>query len=179
MTILDTLITIRILKMLTTPFDKTDAFKFGIIDAKGKKIKDPHGQQEENSYDMLHRLVFRLKRIINVVPIENKNFLSYAAAYALIRECYVNQEEPSDLDIRYAEKLLECESNKYNIDIIEELDFVNLFEEGMTAGSAVPTNSSATIDNPIANTTQNIKDTITGVGKKARIRYFRRSKNIK
>ena len=176
MTILDTLITIRILKMLTTPFDKTDAYKFGIIDRQGKKIRNPKGQEEENSYDMLHRLVFRLKRIINLVPVENKNFLSYAAAYALIRECYTNQEEPEDLDIRYAEKLLECAGDKYNIDILEGLDFKELFEDGMVAGAAVPTSNTGTISNPIANTTQNIKDTITGVGKKARLRYFRRSK---
>lgn len=175
MTIIDTLITIRILKMLVTPFKDTDAYKFGIIDINGKKIRNPKTQEEENSYDMLHRLVFRLKRIINLVPVENKNFLSYAAAYALIRECYTNQEEPDDIDIRYAQKLLEGVDNIE----IDDLDFVSMCEDmgiGAIAGSASPTNQTSQIQNPIANTQQNIKDTLTGVGKKARVKYFRRSK---
>lgn len=175
MTILDTLITIRILKMLTTPFEKTEAYKFGIIDKQGKKIRDPKTTAEEDSYDMLHRLVFRLKRIINVVPVENKNFLSYAAAYALIRECQELDEEPVDLDIRYAETLLNLDENKYYTREVDNLDFRSLFEDGMVAGAATPTASDTVINNPIANTKQNIKDTLTGVGKKAKIRYFRRS----
>jgi hypothetical protein len=161
--------------MLTTPFDKMDAYKFGIIDIKGKKIRDPKTPKEEDAYDMLWRLVIRLKRVINLVPVENKNFLSYAAAYALIRECQELDEEPSDLDIRYAETLLTIQENKYYNREIDNLDFQSLFEDGMVAGAATPTGSGNVINNPIANTQQNIKDTITGVGKKAKIRYFRRS----
>ena len=166
MTILDSLIAIRILKMLVTPFDQTDAYKFGIIDKQGKKIRNPKTAEEENSYDVLHRLVFRLKIIINKVPVENKNFLSYAAAYALVRECQELDEEPSDLDIKYAETLLTLQENKYYNKDIDNLDFSSLFED--CEASAMPSSD-------IANTTQNIKGTITGVGKKAKIRYFRRS----
>ena len=36
---IDAAIVYRILKMLVTPFDKTDAFRLGIIDAKGKILK--------------------------------------------------------------------------------------------------------------------------------------------
>lgn len=167
MTILDTLITIRILKMLVTPFEETDAYKFGIIDKQGKKIRNPKTTAEEASYDMLHRLVFRLKIIINKVPVENKNFLSYAAAYALIRECQELDEEPTDLNIKFADTLLNLNENKYFNKDLDNLDFCSLFEEdgaASTVSSTVP-----------ANTVQNIKDTITGVGKKAKIRYFRRS----
>ena len=38
MRIVDTLIVFRILKMLTTPFEKTQAYKFCYIDKKGKRI---------------------------------------------------------------------------------------------------------------------------------------------
>lgn len=162
--------------------DQTDAFRLGIIDRQGKKIRDPKNPAEEAAYDMLWRLVIRLKRIINLVPVENKNFLSYAAAYALIRECQHEDDIPNDLDIRFAEKLLNLDEDKYYNGILEGLDFLELIEDGMgagaIAGSAAPTNATSTIVNPIANTQQNIKDTITGVGKKARLRYFRRSRNL-
>ena len=35
----DALITYRIIKLLVTPFDRQEAFKYGIIDADGKVLK--------------------------------------------------------------------------------------------------------------------------------------------
>ena len=35
---IDLFVTYRFLKLLTTPFNKTDAYKFGIIDDKGKVL---------------------------------------------------------------------------------------------------------------------------------------------
>ena len=61
----DGLITYRILKMLVTPFKETDAYRLGIIDDKGKLLKKKLETQEElDNYTLLHRLVFRMKRII-------------------------------------------------------------------------------------------------------------------
>ena len=37
---IDLFVTYRFIKLLTTPFEKTDAFKFGIIDENGNRIKD-------------------------------------------------------------------------------------------------------------------------------------------
>jgi hypothetical protein len=39
---IDLFVTYRFLKLLTTPFEKTDAFKNGIIDEKGNRIKKPN-----------------------------------------------------------------------------------------------------------------------------------------
>jgi hypothetical protein len=94
--------------MLVTPFDKTDAYKLGIIDAKGKLLKRSNQLrtvEERNAYTLLHRLVFRLKRIIEKVPIENKKFLSFAAALALIRENYEKGIEPINLESMFLESL--------------------------------------------------------------------------
>ena len=80
--VIDSLIVFRILKMLTTPFNKTPAYKFGFIDAKGNRIKtlpdpnnknvklenNPRTAEEKNSLTPLHRLVFNLKKIIEKVP---------------------------------------------------------------------------------------------------------------
>ena len=114
--LVDSLITFRILKMLVTPFDKTDAFRFGIIDAKGKILKsesDLHTSDEREAYTLLHRLVFRLKRIIEKVPVENKHFLSIAAAYALIHEHY-ETGEPIDLELQFINKLKEPLTEEVN-----------------------------------------------------------------
>ena len=66
----DSVIAYRILKLLVTPFDKTDAFKLGIIDDKGNelmKMRDLNTVQERDAYTLLHRLVFRLKKIIEKI----------------------------------------------------------------------------------------------------------------
>ena len=38
---IDLFVTYRFLRLLTTPFEKTDAYKFGIIDKDGNRVKKP------------------------------------------------------------------------------------------------------------------------------------------
>lgn len=116
----DSLITYRILRLLTTPFEETDAFKLGIIDSKGKELKKMsqlNSVQERDAYTILHRLVYRLKKIIERVPIENKKILSYAAALALIKEQYSAGSEPINLEELYLEKL--------NTQLDEEIQYIH------------------------------------------------------
>lgn len=174
MSIADDLITIRILKRLTTPFEKMEAFKLGIIDAKGKKIRDPKTPQEKESYDLLWRLVIRLKIVLNLIPIGNKSFLSYAAAYALIRECVNESKEPNDLEIMFTEAVLN-ETYKYQDINLFDLDFKSLSEEGIGGVAPAAPGIAPAADVP-TNSTKNIAGTITGVNKKSKMRYFRRSK---
>lgn len=165
MALADTLITYKIIKILTTPFTQTDAYRLGVIDAQGKQIKKPTTPAEQESYNVLNRLVFRLKIVLNLIPFENKQFLSYAAALLLVRECYYDNEIPENLD----ELFLESINNRVAEDITP-FGFKSLLEDGEGGMTSAP---SATVP---ANAVANIKDTITGVGKKAKIRYFRRSK---
>jgi hypothetical protein len=106
----DSIITFRILHLLVTPFDQTEAFRRGIIDAKGKELKrmrDLHSVEDRDAYTLLHRLVYRLKKIIEKVPVENKKFLSIAAAYSLIKEHYEFGKEPINLEEQFLNKLNE------------------------------------------------------------------------
>jgi hypothetical protein len=92
----DAVITYRILKKLTTPFDETDAYRLGIIDAKGKVLKkwnDLNSVEERDAYTILDRMIFRLKRIIQKVPVENRRISSYAAALSLVKEHHDAAEE--------------------------------------------------------------------------------------
>lgn len=116
----DNIIAFRILRLLTTPFEETDAFKQGIIDAKGRELKrmrELHTDAELEAYTLLHRLVFRLKKIIEKVPIDNKKIVSYAAAIALIREQLDNNTEPADLEARFVVKM--------RSELTEEMNWVN------------------------------------------------------
>jgi hypothetical protein len=118
----DSIIAYRILHMLVTPFESTEAFRLGIIDKNGKELKhmrDLNTVDERDSYTLLHRLVYRLKRIINKVPIDNKRLVSFAAAYSLVKEEYDNGKEPMDLETKFLKRM--------NQDLTEEMDAVTAY----------------------------------------------------
>lgn len=84
---IDLLITYRVIKLLVTPWEKHDAYKLGIIDDKGKvlrKARTLKTSEEKNSYTLLHRFVFNLKRLIGIVPGGKSKLGSYAAALGLL-----------------------------------------------------------------------------------------------
>ena len=84
---IDLLITYRIIKLLTTPFEKQDAYRLGIIDKNGKvlrKTKELKTGKERDAYTILHRFVFNLKRLINLVPGGKSKLGTYAAALGLL-----------------------------------------------------------------------------------------------
>jgi len=100
--VVDALIAYRLLKLLVTPFNKTKAYKMGIIDDKGKvliKKKDfarkiPSNKRSEaiNSYTLLIRFVFNLKRLLSKVGVRGPLGSAAAAAIAFFRE--ENQYNP-------------------------------------------------------------------------------------
>jgi hypothetical protein len=107
---IDTLIAYRILNMLTTPFNRTDAYRLGIIDAKGnlKKHENRLTSQERGAYTLLHRLVFRLKKILDRSP-HSQSFSSLAAATSVIKDSL----EHGESDTLEEEFLVLETANKY------------------------------------------------------------------
>lgn len=141
----DSLITYRILRLLTTPFIDTDAYRLGIIDAKGKELKKMsqlNTVAERDAYTLLHRLVFRLKRIIEKVPLENKKLLSFAAALALVKEHVELKKEPLDLEHRYLNKLKES--------LTEEIKLVEDFQSSFKLKSFRYFLEDAPVNNAVA-----------------------------
>jgi hypothetical protein len=140
---IDTAITYRILRILTKPWTEQDAYKMGIVDAHGNPLRKYSDltQTEKNCYTILVRLVFRLKRLIEKIPVGNKQLLSYAAALALIKECRDLDHEPVDLEgifyeVREMEgldvKLVEAFLN----DDLPMKNFKQFCEDGGVAGAA-------------------------------------------
>ena len=91
---LDAWIVYRFIKTLVTPFDETDAFKLGVVDANGKlKLKtDKMTSEQKASYTLFHRLVFNIKRLIEKIPGGKSKIGSYAAALFLLREQLGDEE---------------------------------------------------------------------------------------
>ena len=96
--VIDALIAYRVLKLLVTPFNRTKAFKLGIIDDKGKvliKSKDlPNSGPKREAYTLLIRFVFNLKRLLSKVGIRGPLGTSAAAALAFFKD-----ENGSNLEI--------------------------------------------------------------------------------
>ena len=100
--VVDALIAYRLLKLLVTPFNKTKAYQMGIIDDKGKVLikkrdfarKIPSNKRAEaiNSYTLLIRFVFNLKRLLSKVGVRGPLGSAAAAAIAFFRE--ENQYNP-------------------------------------------------------------------------------------
>ena len=85
--ITDAIVVLRILKLLTTPIEKSDAYKYGIIDKNGKKIKKPESSSEREAYTILNRFIFKLQYALMKSPDRGaKRLLSLAAAMAILRE---------------------------------------------------------------------------------------------
>lgn len=91
--------------MLTTPFEKTEAFKLGIIDKNGHRIlKDKSSKPEvellttkqKNAYTILHKLVFNIKKLFNKVPGLRTKVGTYAAALFLLKDTFKEHVEDPD-----------------------------------------------------------------------------------
>lgn len=109
----DLVYTFRFLTLLTTPFEKTEAYKLGIIDADGKRLKDKkvESDNERSAFTPFHRLVFNIKRLMAKAPGGSSRLASYAAALYLIKE-------KLELSDRSIEKIMEAAD-------IDPLDILN------------------------------------------------------
>jgi len=82
----DTVYALRFLRLLTMPWEKTAAFKMGIVDENGNRIKKPETSEEKEAYTIFHRLVFNIRRLLSKIPIGKSTIARYLAAFWLIKE---------------------------------------------------------------------------------------------
>ena len=92
--IIDTLFVFRLLRKLTMKYEKWDAFKSGVIDKNGNIIvkKKERDKKQKDSFNMLDRLAWNLKRLIGKVPGGKSQVASYVAALALIKEYTIREK---------------------------------------------------------------------------------------
>jgi hypothetical protein len=84
----DLVYTFRFLKLLVTKFEDTDAYKLGIIDVDGKRIKTKNieSSDEKSAFTTFHRLVFNIKKLLAKVPGGGSKLASYVSALFLLKE---------------------------------------------------------------------------------------------
>lgn len=106
--LVDNLITLRMLRLFTVKYEETDAYRLGIINDKGEqliKMRNFVRREQSDAYTLLHRLVFRLRGLIEKIPFVKSRLANYAAALILIREKIVKEEEFWETDDVLLEKL--------------------------------------------------------------------------
>ena len=123
---IDLFVTYRFIKLLTTPFEKTDAFKMGIIDKDGNRLpKKLYKIDERNAYTVLHKLVFNIKKLFQKVPGLRTKVGTYAAALFLLKDTF--KEHVEDPKMFEKEFLKYLEENNIELDdsIAEEVSLDN------------------------------------------------------
>jgi hypothetical protein len=127
---IDLFVTYRFLKLLTTPFSKTDAFKFGIIDEKGNRIMQKGISQPEvplntterqSSYTILHKLVFNIKKIFEKVPGLRTKVGTYAAALFLLKDTFKESVDDHHMFEKEFMKYLKENNIEFDDSISEEV----------------------------------------------------------
>ena len=123
----DLVYTFRFLKLLVTSFEDTDAYKLGIIDEKGQRIKTKkiESSEEKSSFTTFHRLVFNIKKLLAKVPGGGSKLASYVSALFLLKEHFGVTENN-------LEKILK-ESGVDMLDLLQEQSEWFVLEDEMVA----------------------------------------------
>jgi hypothetical protein len=148
--IIDNLIAYKVLKMLVTNFTDTEAFKLGIIDAKGKSLRKANTlttTQEKDAYTFLNRLVFNMKKIINKLPGGENKTKSLVAALWLVKETYQSGSRSTAMMQEKFDKLMTMLDNRVSL-VEEELLVKKFLSEEGDAGAMNVTGAAVSTDEP-------------------------------
>ena len=139
---IDLFVTYRFIKLLVTPFEKTEAYKLGIIDkdgkrkteqtvARGVRPTDLNTAEKKNAYTVLHKLVFNIKKIFGKVPGLRTKLGTYAAALFLLKDTFKEHVEDPDVFEKEFMKYLKEEGYEIDNTISEEvIGFGELLPKG-------------------------------------------------
>ena len=129
---IDLFVTYRFIKLLVTPFDKTPAFKLGIIDKDGARVTEKTvsrgmqptvliGDEQKSAYTVLHKLVFNIKKIFQKVPGLRTKLGTYAAALFLLKDTFKESVDDPDMFEKEFMKYLKEEGYEIDNTISEEV----------------------------------------------------------
>jgi len=147
MSAVDVYVAYKFVKILSTPWKKTDAYKLGIIDDKGKilkKSKELETGEERKAYTIFHRLIWNVKRLLDKLPPGRTRIGSFVAAMWMLRE-YADKK--GCVDNLMEDSLLEYLKDNH---IITKIELQNeLFEETFNESEKVLRKGSYTLKNDI------------------------------
>jgi len=148
--IVDNLIAYKILSMMVTNFEDTQAYKLGIIDKTGKVLRKSSSlktTEERDAYSYLDRLVFNMKKIINKIGGENK-LKSLIAGLWLVKEYYETNDRSTALMEEKFDNIIKMLDN--SVSLVEEEIIVTRFlsEDGMVGGAPTNNTAGASVNEP-------------------------------
>ena len=108
-------------KKMATPFEKTEAYKLGIIDKKGKVLKpmkELTSDKERKAYTLLDRVIWNIKKLMSFIPGGGSMLAGVAAATALLMKENMGYE----VSDRLVQVMLEAAMNpKTDEDMIQKI----------------------------------------------------------
>ena len=118
----------QFLKKLTTPFNKTEAFKLGIIDKNGKVLRKRKelSSKERDSYKIMDTIAFNLKKLLQKLPGGKSKIASLGAALFLMKEETIIKESfPQSASFNYhrnnfEEEFLQFINSQECYDLLQE-----------------------------------------------------------
>ena len=120
------------IKRLSTPFEETEAYALGIIDAEGKVIKKTRTREEKDAFTPFDKLIFNLKKLLKRVTGIYRRLATFTAALFLLRE---EEERSKKSFITENEFITFYKKNKYIAESIVEDAPVNAVGSGNIAGT--------------------------------------------
>lgn len=158
MSTIDTVMALRVIQLLVTPFKNWPAYHKGIINAEGKLLVNPKDltAPQKDDWSMLQRLCWRLKLILAKIPGGQSQVASIAAAYLLVKESLETGKEIKE----------NFEGLKKSLNKVTEIE-ISLVEEVMAGGST------STTTNTVATAMPQTKDLPQILNKKKMIRRFK------
>lgn len=132
--VIDIYLIYQFLKRLTTPFEKWDAYKSGVIDKDGVVIvnKENRSSEQARTWGYYDILLANLKKLLGKLPGGKTRIASFAAALLLLKE---NEIDPENVE--YLEERLLYYMDDARI-LAEEFDY------NITLDENVPTNAVGT-----------------------------------
>ena len=121
------------LEILASPIDGSNLIKKGkylIIDKNGNRIRKPKSTQpavelntteQQNSYTILHKLVFNIKKLFAKVPGLRTKVGTYAAALFLLKDTFKEHVEDPDIFEKEFMKYLKEEGYELDNSISEDV----------------------------------------------------------
>ena len=135
--LLNAFVIFQFVKLLATPFNKTEAFKLGIIDDKGKylkKQKDLKTAAEKKASNIFTRLVWNIKKQLEKLPFGKTKLASIATALFLIKEEVETIGADGEmLEEAFCSWLMEEHGIEYKTELLnekfQELNLINTLKE--------------------------------------------------
>ena len=137
--IADTLVTYRLLKLLSTPIKNSPAFQMGLVDGDGKQLRKANTTQEKEAYTFLNRFVFKVQYALMRSPnLAGKRLLSFATAMALLRE-YKEEDDITEvmslLELYSTEDSVKRQARLLESNVLSFKNYID--EENGVAGGAI------------------------------------------